>query len=300
MEKMIQELAWRDYWQQVWRAKGFGIDEDLRQPQYPLAHHAIPTALLQASTGIQAVDQGIRQWYQTGYLHNHLRMYIAALACNIGRSHWRAPASWMYYHLLDADWASNALSWQWVAGTNSSKKYIANQENVNRYCGTQQQGTFLDQSYEALVAMPVPDVLRETSLPVLMTTLPESEPLSLLPNHPTFLYNAYNLDPAWHAGEAGNRILLLEPDVFQRYPMGDLTVAFMLKLAQNIPGIQVFAGSFDALMRQQSISEVVFKEHPLNRHYRGREEPRDWMFQVSGYFPSFFQFWKRCQRYLSA
>ena len=57
-------------------------------------------------------------------------MYVASIACNIAQSHWIVPAKWMYYYLLDADWASNSLSWQWVAGTNL-KKYFANQQNIN-------------------------------------------------------------------------------------------------------------------------------------------------------------------------
>jgi len=42
----------------------------------------------------------------------------------------------MYYHLFDGDWASNAWSWQWIARVNSSKKYFANQENINNYAGS--------------------------------------------------------------------------------------------------------------------------------------------------------------------
>ena len=38
---------------------------------------------------------------------------------------------------------SNALSWQWVAGTNSHKKYLANQENINKYCKSNDKNTFL-------------------------------------------------------------------------------------------------------------------------------------------------------------
>ena len=85
-------------------------------------------------------------------MHNHLRMYTAAICCNIGQYHWLQPAKWMYYHLLDGDWGSNALSWQWVAGTNSHKKYIANQENINKYCFTKDENTFLDKSYAELSA----------------------------------------------------------------------------------------------------------------------------------------------------
>ncbi|MDX1409150.1 MAG: FAD-binding domain-containing protein, partial [Saprospiraceae bacterium] len=136
IEKFLQELAWRDYWQQVWVALGEGINYDLRRPQEQVEHWVMPKAVAEAATGIDAVDAGIRELYDTGYMHNHLRMYLAAITCNIGRSHWRTPAQWMYYHLLDGDWASNALSWQWVAGTNSRRKYIANQDNINKFCHT--------------------------------------------------------------------------------------------------------------------------------------------------------------------
>ncbi|TNF24816.1 MAG: deoxyribodipyrimidine photolyase, partial [Bacteroidetes bacterium] len=43
-------------------------------------------------------------------------------------------------------------------------------------------------------------------------------------------------------------------------------------------------------------SLVYYKEHPLNKNYVGTEEPRDWMFSVTGYYRSFFAFWKKCQK----
>ncbi|MBD0777611.1 hypothetical protein HPE56_07385 [Maribacter sp. ANRC-HE7] len=143
IEKFIQELAWRDYWQQIWIAKGNAIDLDLKQAQHPVTNTDLSSAIINGKTGIEAIDTAITDFYRTGYLHNHVRMYVASLACNIAKSHWKFPAHWMYYHLLDADWASNALSWQWVAGANSNKKYVANQENVNKYCHTDQRGTAL-------------------------------------------------------------------------------------------------------------------------------------------------------------
>lgn len=132
--KFIQELAWRDYWQQVWVTKGDAINQDLKNPQKQVVTKGISSAINTANTGIHIIDDAINQFYKTGYLHNHLRMYIASIACNIGQNHWKHPAQWMYYHLLDADWASNALSWQWVVGANSNKKYYANQENINTFC----------------------------------------------------------------------------------------------------------------------------------------------------------------------
>ena len=125
IESFLKELAWRDYFQQVWIALGDEINEDVKNKQV-CNHFLIPKQLVEANTNIEAIDKCINDLYQTGYMHNHARMYVASLACNIAKSHWRLPARWMYYNLLDADWASNALSWQWVAGANSSKKYIAN------------------------------------------------------------------------------------------------------------------------------------------------------------------------------
>jgi len=297
VEKFIQELAWRDYWQQVWIAKGGGIDGDLRREQPDVSNYEMPKALLDARTGIEAIDNSLNQFYETGYLHNHVRMYIASIACNLGGSHWREPARWMYYHLLDGDWASNALSWQWVSGANAGKKYYANQGNINKYCHTEQKGTFLDVDYEELRGMRIPDRLRDRSVPKLETLLPEKQLIQVEPELPTLIYNFYNLDPAWHEGDDCNRVLLLEPSGFEAYPISELSIKFMLELSRNIKGIQCYVGEFDELVEEYGLQETVYKEHPLNR-YKGKEEPRDWMFSVTGYYRSFFAYWKKCRREL--
>lgn len=296
IEKFIQELAWRDYWQQIWIAKGDAIDEDLRHPQPDADNHVIPKAIADAETGIEAIDACIDELYETGYMHNHMRMYVAAVACNIGKSHWRMPAKWLYYHLLDGDWASNALSWQWVAGSNANKKYVANQENINKYFNSSQGDTFLDVPYAAFSSMDVPEELRTTKKLEFKTSLPSSHDLAIDESKPTLVYNYYNLDPKWHEGESVNRILLLEPSVFERYPVSQNAIDFVLSLSENIDGMQVFVGEFDDLKKQTGRSEIFFKEHPLNTNYEGTEDPRDWMFSVTGYHRSFFAFWKKCKK----
>ncbi len=296
MEKFVQELAWRDYWQQIWIAKGMDINKDLRQPQADVFHHKMPLNIIKGYTGISAIDDAISSFYETGYLHNHVRMYIASLACNTAKSHWNAPARWMYYHLLDADWASNALSWQWVAGCNSSKKYYANQENINKYCNSRQAGTYLDRGYEELVSLPVPDRLKELADAAFETPLPENEPLVIDQTLPVCIYNFYNLDPLWKKEVRANRILLLEPSHFTDYPVSENTIGFILDLSKNIEGIQVYTGEFGDMVKAYSLSNIFYKEHPLNNHYSGTEESRDWMFSVHGYYPSFFAFWKRCSK----
>ncbi|MEI8321165.1 MAG: deoxyribodipyrimidine photo-lyase [Alphaproteobacteria bacterium] len=77
--------------------------------------------LLQAwqkgQTGIPIVDAGMRELWQTGYMHNRLRMIVASfLVKNLG-IHWRFGEEWFWDCLVDADLASNSASWQWVAGS---------------------------------------------------------------------------------------------------------------------------------------------------------------------------------------
>ncbi len=298
IEKFIQELAWRDYWQQVWISKGTAINTDLKHLQAPITNSAISNAIIEGATGIHAIDNAIKAFYQTGYLHNHLRMYIASMACNIAQSHWNIPAKWMYYHLLDADWASNALSWQWVAGSNSNKKYYANQQNINKYCLSQQKHTFIDIPYEAFNTLKIPEVLKNTSIPNLETPLPKQQILTVDESLPICIYNFYNLDLLWKKDLKANRILLLEPSHFQEYPVSKKTIDFIIGLSENIPNIQVYVGSFYQLKTAHPLCEIYYKEHPLNQHYIGIEESRDWMFDVQGYFPSFFGFWKKCKKQL--
>lgn len=297
IEKFIQELAWRDYWQQAWIDLADRINKDVRRDQPNVKNHEIPEALLNAETGIEAIDSAIGEFYASGYLHNHLRMYIASIACNVGGSHWMVPARWMYYHLLDGDWASNALSWQWVAGANAGKEYYANQENINKYCYTAQSGTFLDVDYSTFAGMQVPDKLRKTVIPALSTPLPAQQEIEIDPSQPTLIYNFYNLDPMWHKDDEANRVLLLEPSVFMKYPVSGKSIDFAIKLSKNINEIQVFVGEFQELQNRYELDQVLFKEHPLN-DYQGTEEPRDWMFGVKGNYRSFFAFWKKCKKEL--
>jgi len=298
IESFVKELCWRDYFQRVGQLKD--LNHEIKQSQAEVAHHEIPVKILQANTGIEGIDREIQQLYSSGYMHNHCRMYTASLVCNLAHSHWHLPAKWMYYHLLDGDWASNACSWQWVAAANSNKKYYANQDNINQYTLTQQRDTFLDKSYEVLETMSCPVQLSDTSnfLPELI--LPETHPISLDPHLPTFIYNYYNMDPEWHKNEPGNRVLLLEPDFFSAYPVSRKCIDFILALSKNIPNIQVYTGSFESLCHPNNVDKIYYKEHPFNKVYFGTEEPRDWICEtIKDYYPSFFAYWKAVEKHLS-
>lgn len=136
-EKLINELGWRDYWQRVYAEKGNDIWED--QEEYKTGFSAasyapeLPADIREGTTGMVCIDSFSRQLRETGYLHNHMRMWIAAYIIHWRHVRWQAGALWFLEHLLDGDPASNNLSWQWVASTFSHKPYFFNRENLERY-----------------------------------------------------------------------------------------------------------------------------------------------------------------------
>ena len=158
-EKLIQELAWRDYFQRVGKAHPQWLWNDVEP--YKTGWRAedyaptLPKDIAEATTGVACIDQFIRTLTETGYLHNHARMYVASYVVHWRKIRWQAGAQWFLRTLLDGDPASNNLSWQWVASTFSNKPYFFNLDNVRRYSGTDidtsaENNRELDASYEDL------------------------------------------------------------------------------------------------------------------------------------------------------
>ena len=136
-EKFVSELGWRDYWRQVHSALGDRIRTDIeppaRTPRHASPLEAVPADVLEARTGMACIDGFVRRLHDTGWLHNHERMWLASWLVHVRGVHWLAGADWFLEHLLDGDPASNHLSWQWVAGTFSAKPYLFNRENLETY-----------------------------------------------------------------------------------------------------------------------------------------------------------------------
>jgi deoxyribodipyrimidine photo-lyase len=152
--KFVYELGWRAYFRHVWQHRGDGILQSLHEGPLPEDAYAVvlPADIRQACTGVPVVDEAVRTLYATGMLHNHARMWLASYVVHVRKVHWRTSADWLYGHLLDGDLASNHLSWQWVAGTGSSKPYLFNADNVARFAPASwhSPGSVIDTSYEAL------------------------------------------------------------------------------------------------------------------------------------------------------
>jgi deoxyribodipyrimidine photo-lyase len=85
---------------------------------FPWQHNCdLLTAWQHGQTGYPIVDAGMRELWQTGYMHNRVRMIVASfLVKNLG-IHWHYGEDWFWDCLVDADLASNSASWQWVAGS---------------------------------------------------------------------------------------------------------------------------------------------------------------------------------------
>jgi len=135
-EKLINELGWRDYWQRLYAQKGDDIWKD--QENYKTGYAAknytseLPTDVETGTTGMVCIDRFSHDLRETGYLHNHGRMWMAAYLVHWRHVHWQTGALWFLEHLLDGDPASNILSWQWVASTFSHKPYFFNRENLEK------------------------------------------------------------------------------------------------------------------------------------------------------------------------
>ena len=136
-EKLINELGWRDYWQRLYAQKGDDIWKD--QEDYKTGYitknytSELPTDVETGTTGMVCIDRFSQDLRETGYLHNHGRMWMAAYLVHWRHVHWQTGALWFLEHLLDGDPASNILSWQWVASTFSQKPYFFNRENLEKY-----------------------------------------------------------------------------------------------------------------------------------------------------------------------
>ena len=79
--------------------------------------HAALKAWQRGQTGYPIVDAGMRQLWQTGWMHNRVRMITASFLTKHLLIHWRHGEDWFWDCLVDADPASNSASWQWVAGS---------------------------------------------------------------------------------------------------------------------------------------------------------------------------------------
>lgn len=133
-EKFIAEVFWRTYWK-GWLEARTGVwartqEQTASQRGNPAINRAA-TAAIDGRTGIAAFDHWARELSDTGYLHNWARMQVASIWTFTLGLPWQLGAAWTYERLIDADPASNTLSWRWVAGLHTAgKAYLADADRI--------------------------------------------------------------------------------------------------------------------------------------------------------------------------
>lgn len=286
--KLIQELAWRDYFQSVHLSIGGDIFKSIKREQDFGQYQDMPTAILEGKTGVRIIDKAIAKLYNTGYLHNHERMWLAMLTCNVAGTSWQTGAAWMYYHLLDGDLASNTLSWQWVVGTFSSKKYFANQENLNKYglSDDKQFGTILDKSYEQLD--------QESSDKITPKTLNNHSELKLQNNTE---YLASFFEPADRLSQDNSyfTITTITQDLDQK---PDPVLVFIEDKEWLIGKHRIdFVVAQIKLIAPNSKLLLVQKGDPSHQNILDKLPQQDRMFPtLTDYYQSFFKFWSKAEK----
>ena len=119
-EKFIAELGWREFAYYVlahWPHAAQGNFDPRFDGMAWTRDEAAFDAWRMGRTGVPLVDAGMRQLWRTGWMHNRVRMIAASYLVKHVGIDWRHGADWFLRTLMDADLASNALGWQWVAGS---------------------------------------------------------------------------------------------------------------------------------------------------------------------------------------
>jgi deoxyribodipyrimidine photo-lyase len=142
-EKFIQEVFWRGYFKgyleaqpQIWARYQRGRDQHIQVVNSDAAQAENYRRAITGNTGIDCFDFWVSELLETGYLHNHARMWFASIWIFTLNLPWELGADFTFRHFLDGDPASNTLSWRWVGGLHTKgKTYLARAANIREYTG---------------------------------------------------------------------------------------------------------------------------------------------------------------------
>lgn len=179
--KFIDEVCWRTYWKSWLQLRPDIWDDYLDElnsqlNQWNNENHYIST--IKGQSGIKCLDAWTREIIDTGYLHNHARMWYASIWIHTLQLPWTLGAAFFLTHLLDGDPASNTLSWRWVAGLHTlGKTYLARPENIRKF--TNGRFAVNERLAEKPLKLDVPPLPKPRSIPDL-TSPPSEAKLGLL------------------------------------------------------------------------------------------------------------------------
>jgi len=119
IDHFLSELGWREFSHSL-LFHFPNLPTECLQPKFnnfPWQENKIALKKWQkGKTGYPIVDAGMRELWQTGYMHNRVRMIVGSFLVKNLLIHWHHGEAWFWDTLIDADLANNSASWQWIAG----------------------------------------------------------------------------------------------------------------------------------------------------------------------------------------
>jgi deoxyribodipyrimidine photo-lyase len=264
-DKLVYELAWRDYWRQVWFSEGNAIYSEMEPPKVATGHAPLSDDITQGKTGLPCMDSFIKDdLLATGYVHNHPRMWLASYIVHFRKIDWRAAADWFEAHLLDGDIASNHLSWQWIASTFSSKPYFFNKENLSRYtgekyCANCQAQCPFDASYETLndrlFNQTLVPVAKKYGLSPLSRNKVSHYPTKAIFVHDEMLSSAHPL-----LQKPFPKIFVFDPQIHGTWSLN--RIQFMADCLSEMESVEIWVGDTYEILMQKGIGQVITQNTP--------------------------------------
>jgi deoxyribodipyrimidine photo-lyase len=183
-----------------------------------------------------------------------------------------------------------------VAGTSIQKQYLANQELINKCSDPKQHKTYLDIPIDTVSLVETPEELKTQEAFHLTMHYPESDKIDNVSKKTVFLYHPWSIDPLWRKDEVGELIFVLEPRLFDKFPVSPRVLNHIMKLLKtHVPGVKVFVGNVETIPGLKQ-AKVFSKAHPATAHFEGHKDVTEELFpHVKGYYQSFFKFWQVCQ-----
>lgn len=117
-------------------------------------------------TGYPIIDAGMKELWETGYMHNRVRMIVGSFLIKNLLIHWKKGEQWFFDCLVDADLASNAASWQWVAGSGAdAAPYFRIFNPITQAKKFDAEGLYIKKFVPELKNLPVPYIFEPWNAP---------------------------------------------------------------------------------------------------------------------------------------
>ena len=263
-ENLFMQLAWRDFWRQVWYANGDAIFSEMEAPKVGIGYAPLNDFVKQGKTGLPCIDAFVDELLSTGYMHNHARMWFASYVVHHLKVDWRDAADWFESKLLDGDFASNHLSWQWVTSTFSAKPYYFNKENLSRFTGEKycigcNAKCPFDTDYETLKERLFNDAPAQQAKQYDIM-LPLMRPISGHTAVAVYVHDEMLSTTNPLLNQPFPKIFVFDPLVYKDWPLARLQ--FIADSLSEMMNVEVWVGDTYEVLMQRAVGKLISQDTP--------------------------------------